>query len=184
MSKADEIMDSAETMVRQQGYNGFSFRDIADSVGIKSASVHYHFPTKEALGSALARRYTDRFLGLLPDSTDNSLPVLETFSAYITAFRSALVQDGKMCLCGMLGAESASLPASVTAEVERFFDLNCQWLDSLYRRLPPEHRILPSRTWALRTLAALEGAMIVARNMAAAGIFDQIAGSIADEIDV
>ena len=32
--------------MRRGGFHGFSFRDLAADVGIKSASVHYHFPIK------------------------------------------------------------------------------------------------------------------------------------------
>ena len=52
----EAIMDAAERRIRELGYNGFSFRDIAADVGIKSASVHHHFPTKPALAAAVARR--------------------------------------------------------------------------------------------------------------------------------
>ncbi|MEM7678447.1 MAG: TetR/AcrR family transcriptional regulator, partial [Myxococcota bacterium] len=58
----DAILKAAEEMVRQGGYNAFSFRAIADVVGIKSSSVHYYFPTKEDLGVAVAKYYTHRFI--------------------------------------------------------------------------------------------------------------------------
>ena len=50
------IMDAAERRMRIGGFNGFSFREIAADVGVKSASVHYHFPTKENLAAAVTRR--------------------------------------------------------------------------------------------------------------------------------
>ena len=43
---AAAIMDAAERRMRIGGFNGFSFREIAADVGVKSSSVHYHFPTK------------------------------------------------------------------------------------------------------------------------------------------
>ena len=39
-SKADLIMDVAESMIRLGGFHAFSFRDIAKQVGLKRASVH------------------------------------------------------------------------------------------------------------------------------------------------
>jgi len=42
----DKILDAAEKRVRGAGFSAMSFRDLASDVGIKSASVHYHFPTK------------------------------------------------------------------------------------------------------------------------------------------
>ena len=76
-TRATEILDAAEGFARQTGYNGFSFRDIAAEIGIKSASVHYHFPTKGDLGAALARRYAERFferLGLASDIATAKAP--------------------------------------------------------------------------------------------------------------
>src|SRR5437899_1576737 len=56
---ATAIMDAAERRIRLGGFNGFSFREIAADVGVKSSSVHYHFPTKEKLAAAVIHRYTD-----------------------------------------------------------------------------------------------------------------------------
>src|ERR1700750_2772650 len=53
------IMDAAERRIRLGGFGGFSFREIAADVGVKSSSVHYHFPTKEDLAAAVVRRYED-----------------------------------------------------------------------------------------------------------------------------
>src|SRR6201996_9573655 len=59
------IMDAAERRIQLGGFGGFSFREIAADVGIKSSSVHYHFPTKEDLAAAVIRRwaeYTSEFI--------------------------------------------------------------------------------------------------------------------------
>jgi TetR/AcrR family transcriptional regulator, transcriptional repressor for nem operon len=53
----DAILSSAEARMGRDGFHGFSFRDLAADVGIKSASVHYHFPTKADLGVRLMRNY-------------------------------------------------------------------------------------------------------------------------------
>src|SRR5205807_10608770 len=61
----EAVMAAARATVQAQGYNALSFRELAKRVGIKSASVHYHFPTKGDLGAALARlsaEYGDNFL--------------------------------------------------------------------------------------------------------------------------
>src|ERR1700733_10309808 len=57
---AERLMDLAESHMRNAGYGGFSFRDLAAEIGIKSASVHHHFPTKATMAAAVARRYADR----------------------------------------------------------------------------------------------------------------------------
>ena len=158
--KASEIMDAAERRIRSSGYNGFSFRQIAADVGVKSSSVHHHFPTKPALAAAVARRYTDRF--------EAALDKAKSAKDWRAVFRQALVQDGQMCLCGVLGAESGDLPAEVSAEARRFFTRNVQALRRLYGRPSAA-----SRQTALQIMAVLEGAMMLARTLEDPKVFDE-----------
>ena len=94
-SKRDEILDVAEALIRTSGFNGFSTRDVADAVGIKAASVHYHFPTKADIGVAVTERYTDRFLEALGDPHGFERDARAAVTLYVDSFRRALVRDGK-----------------------------------------------------------------------------------------
>ena len=162
--KAADILDSAERMVRQGGYNGFSYRDVAADVGIKSSSVHYHFPTKEALCETLARRYTQRFIEALGQPSEQS-SARSGIEKYISLYHSALVDDGLMCLCGVMGAEYHALPELVRNQAKSFFEENITWLEQVLKLkggLPePELR----HTYALRIIATLEGAMILSQTL-------------------
>jgi TetR/AcrR family transcriptional regulator, transcriptional repressor for nem operon len=113
--KRIEIMDAAETRIRSAGYSGFSFRELASDVGVKSSSIHYYFPAKEDLGIAMARRYADRFFEALEQGPG------ERAQKFAAAFDKVIHNDGKMCLCGALGAASASLPVPVALEATAFF---------------------------------------------------------------
>ena len=163
--KAVEIMDAAERRIRTSGYKGFSFREIAADVGVKSSSVHHHFPTKPALAAAVARRYTDRFEALLAKA--------KSTEDWRTAFRKALTQDGQMCLCGVLGAESGDLPPEVLAEAQRFFKRSLEALGHLYGP-----RSTTSRQSALRVMAVLEGAMMLARTLDDPKVFEDATGHL------
>ena len=175
-SKPDEILDAAERMARTGGYNGFSFREIAKQVGIKAASVHYHFPGKEELGVALARRYTERFLGALGAPDDPEVPPEALLRRYVEAYRKSLVEDGLMCLCGVFGAEIAYLPGAVADQAKHFFDANIAWLARVLERAAERDGAALTRTAArdeaMRRIATLEGAMILARSLDDPGVFD------------
>src|SRR6195256_5391430 len=82
---AQRLMDLAEAHIRDAGYGGFSFRDLAAEIGIKSASVHHHFPTKAILAAAVARRYGDRFFEMVARRHDESGG--EVIAIYRSAFR-------------------------------------------------------------------------------------------------
>jgi TetR/AcrR family transcriptional repressor of nem operon len=89
-------MDFAEAHIRDRGYAGFSFRDLATEVGIKGASVHHHFPTKAKLAAAAAHRYAKRFLAVVEAKPGESAE--DAVSAYRSAIRSTLEGDGQ-CVC-------------------------------------------------------------------------------------
>ncbi|WP_438876632.1 TetR/AcrR family transcriptional regulator, partial [Bacillus cereus group sp. BC7] len=45
----EQILDHAITLMMLRGYNGFSYRDLSDLVGVKTSSIHYYFPSKDDL---------------------------------------------------------------------------------------------------------------------------------------
>lgn len=68
---ADRIMDHAQLLVQMVGYNGFSYADIAQKLGIRKATIHYYFPTKSGLCAGLLRRYRKRFREKVAQGTDS-----------------------------------------------------------------------------------------------------------------
>ena len=165
--KQIEIMDAAERRIRSAGYNGFSFRDVASDVGVKSSSIHYYFPAKEDLGVAVARRYRERFFEGLRDLSGSPETRLRA------AYGKAMEKDGQMCLCGVLGTASAFLPAEVALEAKQFF--NCA-LDFLLSDSTLTSR--KGRDWALQILALLEGAMMLALALGDADAFRKATRSL------
>ncbi len=175
MDARTAILDAAERRIRSAGFHGFSFREIAADVGIKSASVHYHFPTKADLGAAAAERYRLRFVESLGDPAD-ARPAAEKLALIRQRFRDALAIDDRMCLCGALGAEIGSLPDPVAGGARDFFVACRDWLAVvLAKRGEPD-----ASGRALRLLALLEGAMLVARALGDIGAFDGATGKIED----
>jgi len=163
-STAEAILEVAEERARRDGYHGFSFRNIAADVGIKSASVHHHFPTKESLVVALVRRYREQFLAQAHQGPSGPARARH----YRKLFRASLSEGCRMCLCGVLSTESRSLPPAVNDELRGFFealiaDLT-QTLDGHCER--------PDKA-ACRIIAQLEGAALLARALGDLKVFDR-----------
>ena len=49
LNARERVLVAAETLFRQRGYNVVTMQDIAEEVGIRQASLYYHFPSKEQL---------------------------------------------------------------------------------------------------------------------------------------
>src|SRR4051812_27550826 len=93
-----KILEAARLAVQARGYNGLSFRELAKEVGIKSASVHHHFPTKGDLGAALAKRYTNEFAAYLETLLADSLGPEICIRKYTERFRTTLLNENRICL--------------------------------------------------------------------------------------
>lgn len=170
------ILDSAQRIIQTVGYNGLSFRDVATEVGIKSASVHYHFPTKGRLAAAVMRRYTDALAVAATEIDQRCADAGEALAAYVGIFRQTVEQTGRICLGGMLAAEADALPNEVQVEVRRFIDINVDWLSAVLERVPDDGSSRQDRRHrAVALFAALEGAMLVARGSGDFSRFDAIA---------
>ncbi len=151
-------MDQAEAMIRASGYNGFSFRDIAANIGIKSSSVHHHFPTKEDLAIAVASRYSDNFFTALGEPILDHKTTVDSLDHYCAVFENAFVSSGKSCLCATLSNESALLPEKLRECISTFVDANIAWLEKAISR-DPKTISQQHRDQAHLLFSALEGAM-------------------------
>jgi TetR/AcrR family transcriptional repressor of nem operon len=165
----DKILDAAEKRVRGAGFSAMSFRDLAGDVGIKSASVHYHFPTKPDLGEALVDRYTSQFKDQLDQIDTANLQT--ALDSYVALYSQALVLDESICLCAIMGAEAIGLPKNVNQKTKTFFKMNRTWLLDLFQR----HGVQNAEDTSSLIVAALEGGMIVASTSDDRSLFDQIA---------
>ena len=169
----ETIMATARLMVQARGYNALSFRDLAKEVGIKSASIHYHFPTKGDLGAALARRYADDAMVYLDGLLAGSADLGTCIKSYIALFRAALLNDNRMCLYGIMAAERDDLPIEVRTEVDRFSEVNVRWLVKLLSQRKSAAGTGPLQQQALAIFAAIEGAQLVARGRGDIAVFDK-----------
>jgi TetR/AcrR family transcriptional regulator, transcriptional repressor for nem operon len=177
---ATAILDVAERLAQTRGYNGFSYADIAAELGVTKASLHYHFPSKAELGRALIDRYHGLF-GAALDAIDlQARPPQEKLKKYVGLYNSVLSNE-RMCLCGMLAAEYATLPAPMQEGLTRFFDANERWLTAVLEDGLRSGTFLfkeAARERARVLLGALEGAMLVARSYGNARRFESAAASV------
>ena len=154
------IMDAAERRMQLGGFGGFSFREIAADVGIKSSSVHYHFPTKEDLAAAVIRRWAEETSEFIDKELEKDRDPVRVWT---NAFRGTALSEGRMCPCTVLGAGSQDLPPAVASEVKGFFKM-C--LDKLVAEgLSPSH--------AAEVLATITGALVLANALGETTAYDR-----------
>jgi TetR/AcrR family transcriptional repressor of nem operon len=154
------IMDAAERRMQLGGFGGFSFREIAADVGIKSASVHYHFPTKDDLAAAVLRRWAEHTSEVVDEELKKDP---DPVRAWTKAFRGTAYSDAHMCPCTVLGAASQDLPQQVAKEVKGFFKM-CQ------KKLVAAGL---SPTDAAKILSTITGALVIANALGDVAEYDR-----------
>jgi len=160
------LLDVAQELSQTRGLNAFSFKDLAKGVGISTASVHHHFATKEDLAREVMVGYRDTFRAALESIDGGTRSPRRKLERFAGIFRGTLRDGNRLCLCGMLATEYATLPASVKAEVRAFYNEVEDWLRQV---LESGHDAAvftfdsPTTVVARTFLSTLEGAMIAAR---------------------
>ena len=161
----EQILDHAITLMMLRGYNGFSYRDLSDLVGVKTSSIHYYFPSKDDLVLEAVAAYSDEVLSAMR-AIDPALPADVKLSLYTKMFGRTLGDGNLICLCGMLAADIETLPENVRQAVQAFFTANERWLAELLKQGVKEGTLQFSGEpeTAARTLyAAFQGSVLASR---------------------
>jgi TetR/AcrR family transcriptional repressor of nem operon len=181
---SQRILDTAERLVQTRGFNGFSYADVAAALKVTKASLHYHFPTKAELGHRLIARYETAFLKALAEIDRTASDARDKLRRYAKIYADVL-RDDRMCLCGMLAAEYATLPKPMKDEMRHFFDANERWLVRVLEegRAAGNLRFTgPALDVARALVGSLEGAMMIARSYGEVARLESVADRLIAEL--
>jgi TetR/AcrR family transcriptional repressor of nem operon len=169
----EAILLAAREAAMAYGYGGINFRDLADAVGIKAASINYYFANKALLGEAVARRYWEDIARDLEAISTNAQSPIDALRKYPEIFRASLERDNRICLSSFMATEYDELPEPVLKEVQAFADINVAWLG---KELVAAKVVGPaeSEARARAIYAAVAGAQIVARSRSNIALFDSL----------
>ena len=169
----EKILSAATKVAQAHGYNGLNFRDLAEDVGIKAASIYYYFPSKADLAAAVAKRYWENAAVALETLLAESSDPASALRGYPETFRWALENDNRMCLSGFMAAEYDDLPDAVKEEVQTFADVNVAWLAKVLSAAAVV-AAGESEQRARAIFAAIAGAQLMARSRSDISLYDSL----------
>ncbi|MEM9194032.1 MAG: TetR/AcrR family transcriptional regulator [Myxococcota bacterium] len=159
-----KLLDEAQALVQVRGFNAFSFKDLAQAVGIRTPSVHYHFETKSELGEALLGRYIEELEEQLQELDALHSPKAR-LAALIQSYRST-ESRGLACVCGSLASDVETLPESMQRLVERYLERTESWVATQLEQGKRNGDFAPRATssdLAELLVSSLQGALFLAR---------------------
>lgn len=105
MSAKEKILDSAETLFGQNGFDATTTREIAERSDVNKALIHYHFKSKETLLQKVLDRYYDRLTnalrGALEGQDDTRNKILKLIDVYVEFL------NGNLSFCRIIQREAS-----------------------------------------------------------------------------
>lgn len=184
MEMREQILSVAQRLLQQRGFNGFSYADIAEEVGIRKASLHHHFSTKAELGVVLIESYTEQINQELQRIHAAHKRADEKLTAYVAVYKSVLSAD-RICMGGMLASEFATLDTSILLGLRRFFTLNIEWLTEVLTEGKVQQLFTfngAAADHARLILSSLQGALLIARTIGDKDAFDRTATVLLEDL--
>lgn len=125
----ERIVDAADRLFYERGYEHTSFADIADAVAISRGNFYYHYKTKdEILAAVIARRFerTAAMLAQWEADADGAVDRVRSFIHMLVMNRATISRHG--CPVGTLCGELGKLGHPAKADASRLFTLFRAWL--------------------------------------------------------
>jgi TetR/AcrR family transcriptional regulator, transcriptional repressor for nem operon len=126
---ASKLVSEASRLIVSAGYNGFSYADLAERLGIRKASIHHHFPSKVDLVVAVVEQQRAAIQGQIDALESGTLDAMGQLLAYVDYWKRCIQdQSAPFCLAGVLAVELPGLPPAVGVAVQGHFNDLGTWL--------------------------------------------------------
>ncbi|KUO55800.1 MAG: hypothetical protein APF82_03805 [Sphingomonadales bacterium BRH_c42] len=160
------LLNLAEQAMCARGYGGFSYADIARDAGIRKASIHHHFPSKQDMGLAVLDRYGERLVQRLKLIGQSSRSGGQALAAIIDLYRERAGSGGMLCLCAAMSGDVHAIDDRIRSALQRINDLVIASLEEILVTGRGDRSISVGgdpKAEATSILAMLQGAQLMAR---------------------
>lgn len=133
-SSRDVILDAAQTLISNNGYDGMVISDLSAKSGLPASSIYYHFGNKLGVLAALLERTFQALHASFPNpsSFDDREP-MERFELWFTAACKALDQRPeylRLLLAVSIGSHADEETVGLTVRKIREY-AHASWIDAL-----------------------------------------------------
>lgn len=159
-STREMIVEKADNLFYEGGYEATSFADIAAAVGISRGNFYHHFKTKDDILDAVITRRMERTRAMLngwQDDGDDPRERILSFIHMMIDNRTKIMAFG--CPVGTLSSELAKLDHVAQDRAAEIFGLFRDWLAGQFRGLGAGDRAGPL---SLHLLSWSQGVAVMA----------------------
>ncbi|TQV86546.1 TetR/AcrR family transcriptional regulator [Aliikangiella coralliicola] len=160
LATKDIIVEIADQLFYQQGYQHTSFADISNEVGISRGNFYHHFKSKDDILDAVIQRRlanTEKMLNDWQEDEQTSLEQIRCFINILIMNRAKIKLYG--CPVGTLTTELAKLDHPSLIDANKVFSLFADWLEKRFLDLGQKEN---AKELALHLLARSQGIATIA----------------------
>lgn len=128
----EKIIELATDLILAGGYPSLSYQQISSKLGIKNAAVHYHYPSKEDLGTEVLRKEIERFNDFI--SEVSGLGHWEKLETYMFNYRKYLENENRICMIGSSASDYNEIPEPMQTITAEYFTIVKNWFTDLMEK--------------------------------------------------
>lgn len=128
MEMKEQIIQEANTLLVEKGFNAFSYKNITEKINIKTSSIHYYFPTKSDLGIAIIQKHQQALEQTIAKTKEKT--PLEKLKKLFHYYKR-LAAEQKVCIVGALTSDINTLDDPLRQEILIFSDAIITWTTSI-----------------------------------------------------
>ncbi|MCA6365280.1 MAG: TetR/AcrR family transcriptional regulator [Bacteroidetes bacterium] len=173
-------------MIRTQGCNAFSYYDLAEALKLRPAAIHYHFPHKDDLLTAVAVSAGENFRHSVAEIEQQYASPEAQLQAFIRRIYKQPAGEGKLCIVLALGSDYYSLPPVCSDALRKTTSVILEWLAAVLEAGRAQKKFSfhgSSRNRAQLMLAALSASLPLSR-LYGKRIFTEIQQQLLNDIMV
>lgn len=126
----EKILNLSLELLRNKGINGFSFADIADKIGIKKASIHYYFPTKNDLIKKITLKYSEEIINYLDMVKKDNEDIKRMFEGLMKLHEKEILEKGNILYISLI-LDKNNLEKEINEAVDLLCNKIFSWIENV-----------------------------------------------------
>jgi len=132
-SRKDDVVKTANCMIRKTGYSNLSFSQIAKTLDVTRENVHHYFRKKETLGNACLEVILSDLESYLESIIQKDISALEQLKEYFEIYKTQQSQKEDCPIVSLLN-EYELLPNSMQIQVEELYNIELKYMQKILEK--------------------------------------------------
>jgi TetR/AcrR family transcriptional regulator, transcriptional repressor for nem operon len=128
-----QILHYARNFLQCKGYNGFSYKDISQKLGIKNAAIHNYYPKKEDLVAALLEDSRKNLAANITQIVESGGSARDQLQYYFDYALKELDEGKSICPPGSVILDFEELPDKVQKQNLLLLDDILTWISRVLK---------------------------------------------------